>query len=165
MTQHFLLSLTWIPALLLLQTTRLAGTQLSAGRSSCSHMRNICFPLYSPVCSTLHSEGKNSVSGVQLNAAQGRDLKMSYGSYSKPLFSPCLQEKRAQHNEVLTHKSKRNARECCRMPEIFFLWNLLKNKLRQGCYSLPHPHLTVRWLQGTNVLSSINYPFSTLGHN
>lgn len=101
MTQHFLLSLTWIPALLLLQTTRLAGTLLSAGRSSCSHMRNICFPPYSPVYSTLHSEGKNSVSGVQLNAAQGRDLKMSYGSYSKPIFSPCLQEKRAQHNEVL----------------------------------------------------------------
>lgn len=117
MTQHFLLSLTWIPALLLLQTTRLAETLLSAGRSSCSHMRNICFPLYSPVCSTLHSTGKNSVSGVQLNTAQGRDLKMNYGSYSKPLFSPCLQEKRAQLNEVLHIKVRGmqgSAAECQR---------------------------------------------------
>lgn len=117
MTQHLLLSLTCIPAPLLLQTTTLAGTLLSAGRSSCSHMRNICFPLYSPVCSTLHGEGKNSVSGVQLNAAQGRDLKMS--SYSMPLFSPCLQEKRAQHNEVL-HMQVRGIQgrgaECQRFP-------------------------------------------------
>lgn len=41
------------------------------------------------------------MSGVQLNAAHEGDLKMGYGPYSKPLFSPCLQEKRAQHNEVL----------------------------------------------------------------
>lgn len=115
MTQHFLLSLTWIPAPLLLQTTTLAGTLLSAGRSSCSHLRNICFP----VCSTLHGAGKNSVSGVQLNAAQGRDLKMSYGSYSKPLFSPCLEEKRAQHNEVLhiqVRGTQGRGAECQRFP-------------------------------------------------
>lgn len=99
MTQHFLLSLTWIPALLLLQATTLAGTLLSADRSSCSHMRNICFPLYSPVCSTLHSEVKIQWSAVK-HCTRKRSQNELWFLFQAPLLTLFAGKKSTTH-EVL----------------------------------------------------------------